>query len=301
MSKYKYGLILDTNVFIYLSQQNHYPAYIYETFLRSMVLNPDILFIIPEQVQVEWQRIIDEKVEAFIKKDKESLLDAFKLVNHMDNEEQQKSYKAALNQALKIKDRIHKYVFKKRIKIIGDLLFKEDHFMKRPKVRITRSPDVEHLVVNLSVNHTAPFFGDGKGKGKINEMADAIIFFSSCEFAKLNPELCESYFFITDETNFSKGPELHENIKDHAVEANLNFYCSFKTFVDTQFKELAEEYKDVKPQNLFLSDKYFKTCSNCQGEVHIDMDGNWLQTNQGKYWHYQCDCGHEWHEYEDMD
>ncbi|MCI2254102.1 hypothetical protein L2D08_06965 [Domibacillus sp. PGB-M46] len=299
MAKYKYGLILDTNVFIHLSQENHYPVYIYETFLRNMIFNPEILFIIPEQVRVEWQRIIAEKEEAFIEQNRKPLLDALKFAKFIENPQQLEDYNKALQQALKIKDRIHKYVFKQRIKIISDFLFKDDFFMKRPRFTVPRSSDVEKLVVDLSLNHSPPFFGDGKGKGKINEMADAIIFFSACEFATSHSDLCDSYFFITDETNFSMGPKLHEEIAGRATEANLGFYCSFKTFIDNQLKEIAEQYRNVKPQNLFLSDEYFKNCDECGGEVHINKDGDWKHSYQGEFWHYQCSCGHEWHEFED--
>lgn len=301
MSEYKYGLILDTNVFIYLSQQNRYPAYVYDTFLNNMIFNPHILFIIPEQIQIEWNRIIKEKEESFIIQEKKPLIDALKLCKYMDTEKEKENYIESIKQALQIKDRIHKYVFKKRIKMISNILFGGQDILSRPRVTLVRSSSVENLVVNLSLNHSAPFFGDDNGKGKINEMADAIIYYSACEFAKENPDLCESYFFITDETNFSKGPELHEKIKKYADDANLGYYCGFKTFIDNELNDTPEEYQKKKNPDLFLSDKYFVLCGKCKKEIHVNVDGNWERSDGGEYWHYQCECGHVWHEYEDRD
>lgn len=303
MHQYKYGIVLDTNVFIHLSQQNHYPYYVYEAFLRHMVFNKEFLFIIPEQIVVEWKRVIKEKEEIFVENEKKPLLNALKFAKHIDNDEQAEKYKESIRQALKIKDRIHKYIFKKRIRAIDDILFNKDHPLYGHsqagiKTIVKRTLEINNLLVNLSLNHTAPFFGDDKGKGKINEMADALIFFSACHFAKNNPELCESYIFVTDETNFSKGPILHQNIKGFADEANLEFYCSFKTLIDGKFsdlKEKAEKYTDLRPKPVYLSDNYFKTCSKCKEEVHENNDG-YLKN---ELWHYRCSsCGHEWHEYE---
>lgn len=303
MRQYKYGLILDTNVFINLSKQNHYDSNIYETFLRHMVFNTEFLFIIPEQIEIEWKRVIREKEESFVESEKKPLLDALKFAKHIDNDEQAKKYKEAINQALKIKDRIHKYIFKERIRVINDILFNKDHPLYSRseagiKTTVERTSEIDKLLVDLSLNHTAPFFGNDQGKGKTNEMADALIFFSACHFAKNNPNLCESYIFVTDETNFSKGPILHQNIKGFADEANLEFYCSFKTLIDRKFsnlKEKAEKYTDLRPKAVYLSDNYFKTCSKCQEEVHEKNDGYFKHD----LWYYRCDnCGHEWHEYE---
>jgi len=298
MSKYKYGLILDTNVFIHLSQQNYYQPYIYDTFLHSMIFSPNTLFIIPEQVQIEWKRLIEEKMEALVEKEKKPLVDALKLTKHLDNQEQVNNYQDAINQALKIKDRIHKYIFQERVKFINSLLFDESFPFGSDKEKVERTAGIDKLLVNLSLNHSAPFFGNDRGKGKINEMADALIFFSACEFAKNNSELCDAYIFITDETNFSQGPELHKNIKGYAEEANLNFYCSFKTFIDSELSIVAEEYKQNAEDNpLFLSDKYFKTCNECKGEVHIHKD----VYPKRDFWYYVCECGNEWHEFETVD
>lgn len=287
-------------MFIHLSQQQHYPPYIYETFMRYMAYNTHILFIIPEHVKVEWKRVIEEKEQSFVEIQKKPLREALSLTKHLNNDEQKKVYRESLEQALRIKDRIHKYVFKKRIRLINDILFNEDPYLTGSKVMVGRTPEIDKLLIDLSLNHAAPFFGSDKGKGKINEMADALIFFSACNYAERNPELCESYFFITDETNFSKGPNLHENIKEHAEVANLNFYCSFKTFVDTELKELAKRCENAEDQPLFLSDSYFKTCEKCNGEVHINVDGNYKHSPLGEdFWYYMCDCGHEWHEFED--
>ncbi|MGV7003012.1 hypothetical protein ACWA2C_30940 [Priestia megaterium] len=215
--------------------------------------------------------------------EKSPLQNALALTRHLDNNEQKKLYKESLEQPIRIKDRIHKYVFKKRISLGNDILFKDEPYLTRSKVTVERTPEIDKLLVDLSLNHAAPFFGTDKGKGKINEMADALIFFSACHFAKENPELCESYFFITDETNFSKGPTLYENIKGHAEEANLNFHCSFKTFVDTELSQTAERYKNAEDKPLFLSDSYFKACIKCNGEIHINADGAYKHTPVGEY------------------
>lgn len=297
MSKYKYGLILDTNIFFNLSKQDCYKDYIYQTFFSNdMFLNPDILFIIPEQIQTEWKRLINEKEARLLEDQKRPLIKALQLTKHLDDDKQEDSIKEALNQAIKIQERIHKYVVKKRIGIINDILFGDEDFVNRPRITVKRSSEIENLLVNLSLNHSAPFFGDDNGKGNTNEMADAIIFFSACEFAKKNPELCESYFFITEDKNFSNGPKLHKNIHGYANEANLKFHCSLKTFVDSEFKETSEKYKGTE-ETLFLNDKYFKICSECKQEVHIN-NGNYKDTPQDEYWYYQCECGHEWTEFE---
>ncbi|MGZ0135364.1 PIN domain-containing protein [Priestia megaterium] len=290
MHQYEYGLILDTNVFIHLSQNNYYPNYVQKTFLFEVLHNQDIKFIIPKQVQIEWERVIKEKEAILIEAEKRQLSDALKVAKYIDDKEQANTYKEALTKALKLKDRYHRYTFRQRVNVFNDFIFDEGWGLK-----VDRTREIDSLLVDLSLNHTAPFFGTDKGKGKINEMADALIFFTAYDFAKNNPQLCKNYFFITDETNFSKGPNLHNNIKGYAEEAGLQFYCSFKTFIDEKSDELSQMIDEqgirMGPKTIVLDDKYFIPCKRCNEEVHTEVDSFNNKTRPT----LRCrNCGYEW-------
>ncbi|PGK51959.1 hypothetical protein CN918_29655 [Priestia megaterium] len=306
MHQYKYGLVFDTNVFVDLTKENCFPEHFFTTFEWDLLLSKEVLFIIPEQVQIEWHRTLEEKTEGFINKEKKPILEALDLAKYFDSDDQKTLYTHTLNQALRLKERIYKYVSKKRMQLISRALFSESTVYDVRKTIVKRTAEMDKMLVDLSLNHTAPFFGNDQGKGKINEMADALIFFSACDFAKNNPDLCESYYFVSGDGGFSKGPELHKNIKNHAEEANLKFYCSFKTFLDNEFKKQTEKNIDrsglFNDKPLILSDRYFKKCEKCNGEIHINIDGYFksLPVGRGEYWYYLCECGHEWTEGEDM-
>ena len=292
------ALILDTNVLIYLFDPGREQDEVFRRLL-GLLTHRQVKLVIPEQVKKEWDKHKIERNEQYSNDTIKAIKKHAALASHFETQEEKDDFLARIAQLETMAIRQYRYTHGLRARNLNDFI--EDSFYTDI---VQRDSNVNQNVVEMSLERKAPFFTNNNEKGNKktskNEMADAIIFFTACEYAKRNEQGYETIYFVTEnDKDFTgdNGSKLHDNIKDFAEEAGIVFNNNLKRvldIIDPQKQAIFPEAIDVKEH---LSNKYFTSCTNCKDEIHINADC--VTRTSGRYpeGEYVLICPHCSHEY----
>ncbi|OIK08629.1 hypothetical protein BIV60_25820 [Bacillus sp. MUM 116] len=266
-----YGVVLDTNLLIYLFQPDVIPTTVYNKFISCLLMGR-IKLIVPEQVKYEWEKHKTNKDAEYHRNAVKEIERHRILSNYMEGEKEKVSFNAQIDLLVKMAARNYRYNFGIRARNLSEHI-EDPHLTTIPK----RNHDVDSIVVEMSLNKRAPFFGPDdenlKDKTNKNEMADAVIFFTAYDFIKNHKGTFEKVYFITVNKNdfCKKGDDsrLHPNLQPYADEIGMVYYNNLERLlkeVDPKEHYNLEFY--AQNSSIYLSDKYFEKCPKCEGEVH---------------------------------
>lgn len=291
------GLILDTNVLVYLFDPERDEDELFRRLL-GLLTNRWIKLIIPEQVKGEWNKHKEERNEQYLKDTRKSLQKHKDLASHFDQQQEKDDFLTRLEQLEIMAVRQYRYTHGLRARNLNDFI-ENKYYTDIP----SRNSSIDNLIVNMSLERKAPFFTfnkeSGSKKASKNEMADAIIFFTACDYAQKNEENFDHIYFITENSkDFSggNGAELHDNLKGYAEKAGVQFNNNLRRvldIIDPQKSLIFPEQKTVKDH---LQSNNFTDCSNCKDEMHVNADCQTRTSSrypEGEFILVCPHCGHE--------
>jgi rRNA-processing protein FCF1 len=295
-----YGVVVDTNLLIYLFEPEVISTKAFNRFLSCLILGR-IKLIIPEQVKKEWDKHRTIKNDQYQNSAIKAIEKHRELANHIQDANEKKQLLEQIEKLKKMASRKYRYTHGLRARQLDQYISDEVKTII-PK----RNQNVDKIVVDLALTKEAPFFGpDDRNlvdKSKKNQMADAVLFFTAYEYVKDNNFNYEKVFFITvnKEDFCPKGNNsiLHPNLQSYADKVGLTYFNNLERMLNEVDPE-SHYNLDFHTDNsfYFLTDKYFEPCPNCGEEVHINADSKVVQTRNkplGSYFLTCPICQHLW-------
>lgn len=288
-----YGIVVDTNILIYLFQPGNVDTKTFNKFLSCIIMNK-MKLIIPKQVQIEWERHKSQKNISFQEDIIHSIEKHSKLSDYMRDDREKEIFKEQLNHLKKMATREYNYSYGLRArhvdKILNDPLYTDI---------IECNDHANALCVDFALNKREPFFSNPDSKKDKNQMADAIIFFTSYENLKTTRNYYHKVYFITEnKKDYSpKGNDsiLHGNLQPFANEVSLKYINNLNNLlkiVDPKDEYYFSFFTD--DSSLYLSDIFFETCFHCSKEVHINADSISPPSPHQSYILKCPHCNYEW-------
>lgn len=306
-------LVVDTNILLYMFSPGKYEDWIFSKLSRLVSLGK-INLVIPEHAYQEWIRLKDSKYEEYLKEEMRPIEKAANTAEIFRDKNKKADFISLISDLKTMKRREYIYIY-------GQKFRKLQEFINEGLIDIpTASNDAKVRAADMSVQKKPPFFGPkGPSKSndsKKNEMDDALIFFTGMEYAIEHQDKFDSLYFVTGNTqDFSKlgkDNEIHENLEEYLLEANVQFSINIKEVLksiklgieefDEEFDEETKDEAEIleKKYYQYLTDDYFISCpkSTCDGELQKNIDGYWEHTKigpSGLTWHYHCPkCNYIW-------
>lgn len=296
-----YGVILDTNVLIYLFQPDIIDNETFDHFLGSIIMQA-VKLIIPEQVKAEWDKHKVQRNEEYLQNAAKAIERHEKLAEHMPSQSERDQFLEQIEFLKKMAERKYRYTYGLRSRNIDDIINEPIH-----SIIPARDRHVEKRIVELSINKKPPFFGsdvvNSKAESKKNEIADAVIFFTAYEFVKKYRNDYKKVFFISvNKTDFcvnGNPAKLHANIEPFADEVGIEFLNDIGRFLkeidSSNFNKFNFHTEDA---SLYLTDDYFEECPNCEGGVHVNADSKLISSREHPHGTYQYICQHCKHKWD---
>lgn len=267
------ALILDTNVLVYLFDPERNEDELFRRLI-ALLMDRRVKLVIPEQVKKEWDKHKREKNDQYLKQTRKAIENHRSLVDHFDTEQEKTELLSKLDRLQIMAERQYRYTHGLRARNLNEFI-EDTYYTDIP----TRNAIVDSLIINMSLERKAPFFTfnseSGSKKASKNEMADAIIFFTACNYAKNNINEFEHIYFVSENgKDFSAGNNslLHGNLRAYADEAKIEFNNNLRRtldIIDPQKSSIIAPQQDVK---YYMNSNMFTNCEGCQGEVHINAD-----------------------------
>lgn len=295
------GVILDTNILIDLMKPDVYKHEDYSNFL-SLVKLGYIIILLPKQVKEEWDKHRDDKYQSYLDEINKKMKKYHEFASYLNGDEKD-VFLAQIEKIIKFEKRNYKYNYGLRMRNINSTI-EEDH----RTIIFDRSNLVDSKIIDLSLNKIEPFFTTNKkkkGEGVKNEMADAIIFFTSYFFLKENREQFSKVFFVSSNTtDFAETGNtsiIHHNLKEYLEEVDVeyvNYLGRVNEIVDPEKQNIIIDETGIER---YLRDQYFMECPNCKEDIHVNADASILKSKE-KFmptYHLICqECGYEHDTYE---
>lgn len=290
------GVILDTNILIDLMKPAVYKHADYSNFL-SLVKLGFIKILLPKQVKEEWEKHREEKYLSYLDEINKKIKKYHEFASYLKGDERD-TFLAQTEKIRKFEKRNYKYNYGLRMRNI-DRIIKEDY----RTITFDRNNLVDSKIIDLSLNKFDPFFTTTKkkkGEGVKNEMADAIIFFSSYYYLKeYRGEFSRVFFVSSNSSDFAETDNttmIHPNLKEYLDEVDveyMNYLGRVNNIVDPDKTAMIIDEAGIED---FLSDAYFIVCNNCKEDIHINADSSILRSKEKLIptYHLICqECGYE--------
>lgn len=311
MNYKKINVCLDTNVLMYLAENNYYDEDTFDKFLKG-VLNNYFNLVLPKIVLKEWKSNLN-RIHKGKKEEIASLEKGLKYISQFLNKNKDNLVIESYEKVILMQKRILKYDNNLQSEKINNII--NDKYLVNV---IDRDYLSDKLLVDFALDKKSPFFterNNNQGQNKM-ESADASIFFSYYSYLKNNGSECDNYFITENKKDFSdpNNPSIiHGNLQKMAMEVNMIFSNNLKEIMKKIVPTVIVKYQDdkgniigeteegrlfEKANHSFLEDKYFVKCSSCSSEVHINADSSIRMASKGPYpetiWLTCSECGNEW-------
>ncbi|OMF17065.1 hypothetical protein BK131_03580 [Paenibacillus amylolyticus] len=287
-----YGVVLDTNVLIYLFQPEFMETETFNKFMNCIIMKK-IEIILPSIVKWEWDNLKDKKNTDFLNSITKDIEKHKNLTNFMRDEREKMGFINMIDRLVTMSKRSYLYnnglISRNIDKILNDSYF---------TTVIERNNKANEIAIFFALEHKEPFFDKDKNKDK-NQMADALIFFTTYEYFKAEKSKYSDIFFVTvnkkDYSNRNNDSILHPELQPYAEEIGLEFYNSLDRLLNKIDPDNQGYVEFMNKDNfVYLEDRYFLQCPSCSNEVHENADSIRPDLPSESY-KLQCiHCGHTW-------
>ncbi|MBG9812369.1 hypothetical protein ABD68_12415 [Bacillus endophyticus] len=295
------ALCLDTNILLNLFESGKHEVTVFNKFLTSILTKKCDLIII-DQVKIEWDRHVEKNQENFIIETTQKIEEHKSLLDFIDIEEEKQKLAETIEHIKRLETRKYKYGYGKRAEKLKELIGDQNHSRT-----INRTPHAEKLIVDFAIEKKAPFFSNEfkNVTTKIKtEAADAAIFFTLYDNIMNGNIDYEKIYFVTDNKKDYSDPsnpsKIHDNLLSFADEAKIIFSNSIERTLKSILQKDEHVINYFGPlESIYLTDKYFTSCPQCNEEVHLNSD-SYIgpgAPHEQTYW-LECKCGHQWNTYD---
>lgn len=299
-------LCCDTNIWINISNSEE-PTRLLDT-LHAEISNGNIILILPEVIEKEWERNKESKIIDIIDKNINEQKRILHKLSDFLNQEYKSSFdefiqdietKDIENKAIELKASIEKYQSKIKDKAKANILKVEEIFNHRSTIKLVTDEKTSLMVIKIFTNKSFPFEDkrDNKIKNEVgeknkNNFADCLLFYQFINFLETN-KIQGAHFVTSNKKDFYPNDKLHITYFSEIKKVNAEFHKSLSDAMNKSLnKELVslnelkriqyianqrDNYDDYTCTRCDISDDddeselaiYFNTILNFKGIVNI--------------------------------